>query len=185
MQHRRYYYNSYLGESSWTPPPGSHLHTKHAAALKRVQASAADAHHQQPTSEKADAGDPSSRRQGGGEESKEGVGGHSKGDNAAKYDYTGRAARKDFLSFLGNMVTSAKKAHDTAESLHRRAIAKRARAFISGKMNAHEAHKAFDSFWQSVDAVTNKENQRDSSGVFVRVLYVQTHTVFLAVGWLW
>ena len=24
--HRLYYYNSYLGESSWTPPPGSHLH---------------------------------------------------------------------------------------------------------------------------------------------------------------
>lgn len=37
--HRLYYYNSYLGESSWTPPPGSHLHARRGDTERRRRVS--------------------------------------------------------------------------------------------------------------------------------------------------
>jgi hypothetical protein len=37
------------------------------------------------------------------------------GSGPHAHDFTARDARKDFLSFLGHMVTSAQKAHDTVE----------------------------------------------------------------------
>ena len=42
-------------------------------------------------------------------------GGARAGSGTGAHDFTARDARKDFLSFLGHMVTSAKKAHDTVE----------------------------------------------------------------------
>jgi len=156
--HRLYYYNSYLGESSWTPPPGSHLHVKHAAVRKRAsRRRASRGNHERGRGRVSGAGE---RENGESAESRRGGGAAREG--SGNHDYTGRAARKDFLSFLGHMVTTAEKAHDTAEEMHRRAIAKRAKAFISGKMSAQDAHKALESYWQSVDADDEKKTHPDA-----------------------
>jgi hypothetical protein len=42
--------------------------------------------------------------------------------------------------------------------MHRQAIAKRAKAFISGKMSSQDAHKALDNFWKSVDDTDEQKN---------------------------
>jgi hypothetical protein len=117
--HRIYYYNSYLGESSWTPPPGSHLHAKHQSAHKRAHASSGGdqrrRHRGRHASEGAgDSEDAEKRSSSSAHSSSSGGDGEIKGQagdkgkyNKSKYDFTGRAARKDFLSFLGSMVTSA------------------------------------------------------------------------------
>ena len=164
--HRLYYYNSYLGESSWTPPPGSHLHPKHESAHRRGHSSSGGARRRQHRGRHVsrggrDDGDGTSRSSVSAHSTSGGGGGDVKGHKGdkSKYDFTGRAARKDFLSFLGSMVKSARKAHDKAETMHRRAIAKRAKAFISGKMSSRDAHKALDSFWQSVDDSDEKKNR--------------------------
>ncbi len=117
--HRIYYYNSYLGESSWTPPPGSHLHAKHGSVHKRAQASSVGGqrrrHRGRHASEGAGDSEDAERRSSssahssssGGDDDIKGQAGDKSKSNKSKYDFTGRAARKDFLSFLGSMVTSA------------------------------------------------------------------------------
>ena len=74
-------------------------------------------------------------------------------DNAnEKIDYTSQAAHKDFLSWLGSMFDTPNSAHDRKAAQHRAVDTGGAKPFVSGKMSAHDAHEAMDSFWQSVDA---------------------------------
>ena len=154
--HRTYYYNSYLGESSWTPPPGSHLHTRHVARRQAAASSDSARSHRHQRESSAMGDDHSSQSAAGhlhvrGGRRRGGHGGH---------DYTARAAHKDFMGWLSHMFDSARQANQKAEALHRRTIASRAKPFVSGKMSAKESQSALNGFWNSVDAEDSEDAER-------------------------
>ena len=151
--HRTYYYNSYLGESSWTPPPGSHLHTRHEARRQAAASSDSARSHRHQRESSAMGDDHSSQSTAGHLHVR---GGRRRGGHGGD-DYTARAAHKDFMSWLSHMFDSAREANQKAEALHRRTIASRAKPFVSGRMSAKESQSALNGFWNSVDAEDSED----------------------------
>jgi len=148
--HRVYYYNSYLGESSWTPPPGSKIIRESSrgrtgpAAEEKPKEERRKATSAVSSSDKAAKPEREKRQNG---------------------DYTAREARRDFLGFLSNLVSSAQQAHQKVEAEHEKSWKKDAKQFVSGKMSDKQAHQAFDDFWNKlqgpIPAVSTDADRRN------------------------